>query len=325
MIWQWVSKLASLKFTLIVICLVGAGVIVSYRSVGTTPWALALPLFLFSLNLFAAVLTNPAFRRKMPLLMFHLALIAIVLLVAVGRLSYLKGIVELAQGEHFSASLAEVEKGPWHRGRLDQVSFANEGFTIEYALGVQRGKTVNSVRWRDEHGKEKRGVIGDMVPLSLYGYNFYTTPNKGFAPIFTWQPDAGGPPVVGAVHLPAYPKYEYRQAQTWTPPGSKASVWVMLQFDEVILNPEQPSEFRLPTEHRLVVRVEDVRHELRQGESLRLADGVLKYNGLRSWMGYSIFYDFTLPWLFAAGVLAVGCMAAYFWGKFSVRPWNKQA
>jgi len=158
--------------------------------------------------------------------------------------------------------------------------------------------------------------------LTLYGYNFYTSPNKGFAPAFIWRPDTGEP-VLGTVHLPAYPKHEYKQALTWTPPGSKTAVWVMLQFDDIILDPAKPSEFRLPAQHKLVVRVGEVRHELKPGESMRLPDGVLEYNGLRSWMGYTIFYDFTLPWLLAAGVLAVGCMAWYFWGKFSVRPWNR--
>lgn len=325
MIRQWVSKLASLRFTLVVIGLMGAGIIVSYRNEGTATWALALPLFLFSLNLFAAILTNPLFRRQMPLLMFHLALIAIVLLVAVGRLSYLKGKVEVGEGETFSAQLADVDKGPWHWGRLDKVSFINEGFTIEYeptVKGVKRGRTFNSLRWRDEEGKEKHGVIGDMTALTLYGYHFYTSPNKGFAPAFIWRPDAGKP-VLGTVHLPAYPKHEYKQALTWTPPGSREAVWVMLQFDEAIINPDKPSEFHLPTEHRLVVRTGEVRHELKPGESVRLADGVLEYNGLRSWMGYTIFYDITLPWLLASGVLAVGCMAVYFWRKFSVQSWNR--
>ena len=161
-----------------------------------------------------------------------------------------------------------------------------------------------------------------MTALTLYGYHFYTSPNKGFAPVFAWHHDAGEP-VLGTVHLPAYPMHQYEQALAWTPPGSKTSVWVMLQFDEIILNPEKPSEFRLPAEYKLIVRVGDVRHELKPGESVRLADGVLEYNGLRSWMGYKIVYDITLPWLLAAGVLAVGCMAVYAWRKFSVQPWNR--
>lgn len=323
MILQWASKLASLKFTLVVIVLVGLGVIVSYRSEGVTTWTLAIPLFLFSLNVFAAILTNPVFRRQMPLLMFHLALVAIVLLIAVGRLSYMRGFTELAVGETFSAEAAEVDQGPWHWSRLDRVSFTNEGFEIDYAAGVKLTKTLNSISWRDEDGKEKRGTIGDMTPLTLYGYSFYTShKNKGYAPTFIWRPD-GGTPVIGTVHLPAYPRHEYRQAMTWAPPGSKTSVWVMLQFDDVILSHDKESEFRLPSQHTLVVRTGDVRHQLKPGESVRLPDGLLEYNGLRTWLGYTIFYDFTLPWLLAAGLLAVGSITAYFWRKFSLQPWNR--
>lgn len=332
MVRLWVGKLASLKFTLFILALLGIGIIVSYRGVGTITWALVLPLFLFSLNILAAILTNPVFRRQMPLLMFHLALIAIVLLAAVGRLTYLKGTVEVVEGGAFSSQMVEAEKGPWHWGRLDQIFFTNEGFSVEYApevipgvgVNVEPGNMVNKVRWRDEQGREQRSVIGDMVPLTLYGYHFYAnTKHKGFAPTFVWRPAAGGPPVLGAVHLPSYPLHEYKQAQTWTPPGSKTAVWVLLQFDEVILDPQKPSEFRLPAEHQLVVRVGEERHPLRPGESLRLADGVLQYNGLRSWMGYTIFYDFTLHWLLAASVLAVGSMAVHFWRKYSARPWDR--
>jgi hypothetical protein len=325
---QWVGKLASLKFTLVVIVLVGAGITISYRSEGTTTWALALPLFLFSLNIMAAVWTNPVFRRKKPLLVFHLALITLVLLVALGRLTYMKGRVEVADGEIFSSRQAIVDKGPWHWGQLDRVSFINDGFTIEYVpgdSGVERGTTVNSLRWLDESGREQHGTMGDLIPLTLYGYKFYTSPNKGFAPTFFWRPDTGAPPMLGSVHLPAYPKYEYKQALKWTPPGSKTDVWVMLQFDEMILDPKRPSEFHLPAQHQLIVRVGEERHELKPGQSLRLPEGVLEYNGLRSWMGYNIFYDFTLPWLLVAGVIAVASMSVHFWGKFSARPWDKQA
>ncbi len=320
---QWLGKLASLKLTLAIMALVGVGAAVSYYSEGAITWALALPLFLLSLSIFAAVLTNPVFRRQAPLLMFHLALIAIILLMAVGQLTYMKGTVEVTEGAAFSSDSVKIDKGLLHWGQIDKVSFINEGFTIEYAPGVRRGKTRNSLRWRDESGREQRGVIGDMVPLRLYGYSFYTSPNKGFAPAFTWYPGAGGPTVAGAVHLPSYPVHEHQQALTWTPPGSRDTVWVMLQLDEVVLDPQKPSSFRLPVQHRLVVRSGEERRELRPGDFMRLSDGVLEYNGLHRWMGYTISYNFTLPWLLAAGILAVGSLAAYFWGKFSARPWDE--
>ena len=317
------GKLGSLKLTPFVLLLLAIGAGISYRNAGTTTWVMALPLFLVALNIFAAVLTNPKFHRSRPLLVFHLALIAIVLLVALGRLTYLKGHTELTEGQEFASLSAEVEQGPWHRGKLSQVSFVNEGFSVKYAPGIKIENIENAVRWRDEDGREQHGVIGSLAPLTLYGYKFYPSSNKGFAPTFIWHPAAGGPPILGAVHLPAYPSHEYKQALAWTPPGSKTALWVMLQFDEVILDPQRPSEFRAPNQYQLIVRYGDERRELKPGESIRLEEGVLEYNGLRNWMGYAIFYDFTLPWLLAASTLAVVSMAVYFWGKFSVRAWDK--
>lgn len=317
------TALASLKLTLVILAALGAGIVAAYLSATPTIWALAVPLGAFAGNLIAAVATNPVFRRKTALLIFHLALIALILLIAAGRLTYLKGQLELAEGEVFEGQLTQEESGPWHPRRLHALRFSNEGFTIHYAKGVRRGATRNRVAWMAPDGQLRRAVIGDQNPLVLSGYRFYTSHNKGFAPTFTWHPGSGAAPVTGTVHLPAYPLHEHKQAIEWTPPDSRTPLWVMLQFDEVILDPAQPSEFRLPSAHRIVVRVGEERHELGPGERVRLAEGVLEYNGLRNWMGYTVFYDFTLPWLFAACLLAVISLAWHFWSRFSARPWDK--
>lgn len=320
---QILAALASLKLTLVILAALGAGIVVAYVSATPTTWALAAPLAAFALNLLAAVADNPAFRRKTSLLIFHLALIALILLFAAGRLTYLKGQLELAEGEVFDGQLTQEESGPWHPDRLNTLRFSNEGFTIHYAEGVRRGATRNRVAWAAPDGSVQRAVIGDQDPLILSGYRFYTTHNKGFAPTFTWHPGSGAAPVTGTVHLPAYPLHEHKQAIEWVPPNGKTPLWVMLQFDEVILDPAQPSEFRLPSTHRIVVRAGEERHEIEPGGRVRLAEGVLEYNGLRVWMGYTVFYDFTLPWLLAACLLAVLSLAWHFWGKFSARPWDR--
>ncbi len=320
--WRVLRALASLKFTLAIIIALALGVVATYTSAVQAVWGLVGPLLAFALNLVAAVATNPIFRRQTPLLMFHLALIAIVLLVAIGRLTYLKGQLELAEGEVFDGQLTRAERGPWHPTHLDALRFSNEGFTVAYAKGIRRGETHNQVVWTDSDGNSRREIIGDQVPLDLSGYRFYTSHNKGFAPTFIWYPDTGAPPIMGTVHLPSYPIHEYKQALEWTPPGSAHSLWVMLQFDDVILDPEKPSEFHLPSRYRIVVRSGEERRELKPGDSMRLADGLLVFDGLRSWMGYTVFYDFTLPWLLASGLLAVTSLAVHFWKKFSSQPWN---
>lgn len=322
-VWRALALLASLKLTLVILAALGAGVVAAYLSETRTVWALVVPLALCAANLLAAIATNGVFRRQLPLLVFHLCLLALILLVAAGRLTYLKGQVELTEGEWFEGELTGREAGPWHQGRLGDVRFVNEGFRIEYAPGIRRGPTRNAVRYRDEAGRAGRAVIGDQVPLVLHGYRFYTSHNKGFAPTFLWTP-TGGEGQVGSVHLPAYPLHEYRQAQTWRLPGTGSEAWIMLQFDELLLDPERPDEFKLPDRHALVLRIGDRRWELGPGEGVDLPGGRLAYQGLRGWMGYTVFYDWTIPWLLAAALAATGSLGWHFWRKFARQPWDRE-
>ncbi len=317
----WLGALASLKLTLAGLVALGAGVLASYAGAIESTWGLAAPLGVLATNLGAAVLGNAAFRRQAPLLVFHLALLAIVVLAAAGRLTYLKGRLELSTGETFSGELAQSERGPLHRSRLERAAFTNEGYTIGYSAGIRRDETRNAVAWTGAGGRVQRAVIGDQRPLVLEGYRFYTSPNKGYAPVFGWRPKDGAPRL-GTIHLPAYPAHEYRQALDWTLPGSDIGVWTMLEFDEVILDPAKPSQFRLPERHRVIVRIGDERRVMTVGDRLELAQGTLAYQGLTTWMGYTVYYDWTLPWLLAACVLAVASLAWHFLRQFAAQPWD---
>ncbi|WP_407279474.1 cytochrome c biogenesis protein ResB [Aromatoleum evansii] len=312
---------ASLRLTLALIALLGFGVAFAYLREDARTWPLVVPLILLAFNLLAAVLTNGVFRRQTALLVFHLALIVLLLLVAAGRLSYLTGYVGVTEGVPFDGTLAESQRGPLHAGDIAQVRFVNKGFSIDYAPGLQRGATRNAVAWSEGNGRWHEEMIGDQTPLVLSGYRFYTTFNKGFAPTFLWR-DAHGNDFLGSVQLPPYPLKEYSQAAAWSPPGSTLSIWVMLDIDEVLLDPAEHTSFRLPERYKLIVRIGDDRHELRPGDSLQTAEGTLEFEGLRNWMGYRVFYDWTLPWLLAACAVAVASLGAHFWLKFSARPWD---
>lgn len=316
--------LASLKLTLLILAALAVGIIVTYRNETKTTWPLVLPLALCALNLLAAIATQPVFRRQVPLLMFHLALLSIIVLVAIGRMTYLKGHVELVEGQEFDGVLTAQDAGPWHRNRLSPLRFVNAGFSIDYAAGVRRGATQNKVRYADEDGTVREVIIGDNTPMILDGYRFYTSFNKGFAPTFLWRPNEpqGAPPLLGTVNLPAYPIHEYQQAMEWVLPGTEIKAWTLLQFDEVILDPDKPSSFRLPEKHQVVMRIGEQRWELVPGQVIDLPQGRLEYQGLRSWMGYSVFKDWTIHWLLAACGLAVSALGWHFWRKFAARPWD---
>lgn len=316
----WLQRLASLKLTLVIIALLLAGSAVALASREQMTWPLVVPLALFAANLGAAVLTNAMFRRQTALLLFHLALIAILLLVAAARLTYLRGGFELAEGEMFDGRLTGFEAGPWHRWRLDRALFQNLGFAIDYAPGIRRGQTRNRVRWIEDNGVPREAIVSDMDPLVRHGYHFYTSPRKGFASVFVWLP-ADGPPVRGGVHLPAYPANENNQVQEWTPLGTSLKLSITLRIDEVIFDPARHSAFRVPRRHSIILRSGDVVRELVPSAQVQLAGGTLVYEGLRAWMGYEVFYDWTMPWLLAACIVAVLSLAWHFWRKFAAQPW----
>jgi cytochrome c biogenesis protein len=320
---RFATVLASLKLTLAALVLLAGGVTLAYnrQGDGEATWPLVFPLSLLALNLLAAIAVNRTFRRQIALLMFHLALLAIIVLIALGRLTYLRGTAEVVTGGEFDGLLTR-EAGPWHAGDIEAVRFRNEGFSIHYSPGLQRDATVNRITLLDADGMPRRAEIGDQVPLLVGGYRFYTTPNKGFAPIFTWLPDDGAA-VRGAVHLPGYPLHRYEQAQQWQLPGTPFSLWIMLSFDETLLDRAKAENFRLPETHRLVVRNGESRTELQPGERLRLPGGTLVYEGLSTWMGYAVFYDWTMPWLLAACALGVIALTWHFGARHFARPWRE--
>ncbi len=263
----------------------------------------------------AALLTQPRLRADFALFVFHLALLALLALAALGRLATLTGTLELAQGEVFDGQLLTREAGPLHPDRLSRLRFVNDGFTIDYAEGWRRGRTANDVRVFGDDGRVASVRIGDIDPLVLEGYRFYTTPNKGFAVVLRWVPRDGRPAERGTVHLPAYPMHEHRQAQSWRIPGTAREAWVMLDLEAPAIDPTRASSFRVPGAHRLVLVTGADRRELRPGDTVALPEGLLVYEGLTAWMGYKVFYDPTLPWLLAAAAVAILALSAFFWRR----------
>lgn len=275
----------------------------------TTAWIP--PLGVFSLSLLAAVATNPRFRRDWSLLGLHLGLLALVALVAVSRLTYFDGAVTLTRGEEFDGRLLVDRRGPLHRGGVERLRFANEGFVEEYIPG-QRWKTTQArLRWRDEQARERVAVIDNDRPLLLDGYRIYSTFNRGYAPVIAWAPH-GGSEEIGAVQL--RPGEGFSLGAEWQLPAGPR-VWALLELPPV--RDLTPGERRanlgeIGLDHKLVLRIGDRRHVFRPGETVELPQGRLRYVRLDSWMGYRVVYDVAMYWMLSAAMIVVVCMIVYY-------------
>lgn len=314
------SALGSLKLTLPGMALLVVGVLASYRAALTPAWWVAAPLALLAVNLAAAIATNVRFRRQPGLLVFHLCLLAVLLLAAAGRLAYFSGRAQVLVGEAFDAAAVQVQsRGPWHPGeRLDGVSFVQGDFSVAYAPGLTRGETRSEVSLPDR--ANATAVVGDTRPLKAAGFRFYTTSNKGYAALLTWLGEDGGRSR-GAIHFPSYPLKDWNQVNRWrTSAGTELRVELVLARRAPDTRDWVLDSRRARGAGSLRVHRGERSRALQPGEWLELPGGRLRFDELRMWMGYHIAFDPMLSWLLAAGALGVAGLAWHFWRKLWSRP-----
>jgi hypothetical protein len=308
---------ASNRTTLLLLVGLALGIIVYYQITQDRPlWMVLVPTLLLVVNFLLALFTRGILKTNWALMLFHFSLIALVILVLMAQMTYLKATLELTTNEMFSGQLENVRRGPWHRFGLTQARFTNLGFQIRYHKGIKRDKTLNQIQVINNDGRNQIIEIGDHVPLVIGHYRFYTSHNKGYAPVFEWHPSDSTEIILGGIHLPAYPVHEYRQALEWKIPGSARSLWTFLNMEDDVLPEDRAFDFQVPEKNQLIVRYQDQRHELRPGDQLTLPEGVLRYQKLSTWMGYKVDYDWTRPWLLATALIGLLGLFMHFILKF---------
>ena len=308
---------ASTRLMLVGFGALGLVLIAKEFSLFSASWLVLAILSGLTLNLAAALIVTPRLRRETGLFIFHLGLLALLILAGVGRLTHFDGHVEVMEGNAFSASeVTPDSKGVLHPDWLQRIVFFQGPFSVDYAPGVKRAGTRSEVLVQSESGVEMRSA-GDDVPLVERGFRFYTTHNKGIAVVLTWLP-TNGEAITGAVHMPGFPLFNWKQDNSWQPPnGPDLRFWLHLD------TPLQEDRAWTLSSDRvsgvLVVNAQGKRIELKRGESATMDGGVLRFDELRGWMGYRIFFDPTLPWMLAAAMVAVFGLALQFWRKSVTR------
>ncbi len=305
----FLKLLASGKLTVVGMLLLGI-LLYALHDQKDLIWMLSLPFALLALNLLAAIIMKPGLRKSRGMLVFHLALLLLLLLAAFGRLSRFEANVEIVEGGVFNINnLSDVIRGPLHFGQLEQLSFMQGKYSVEYEDDLQRGLTQSEVILPDEQGRPIRQFVGDDKPLRLHGYQFYTTSNKGFAVILTWIPETGRA-LRGALHLPSFPYLDWNQTTTWKIPGTNKTVNIELQVPQTLREQlKRKLSWKLQSHAAnnasLEIRSGDSPIKLNRGEQISLANGVLRFDDVRGWMGYKVYYDPTLSWLFIIAVCGI--------------------
>ena len=312
------ASLASARVMLAGFALLAAGTYAAHDDPAAPAALIVAPLCLLAANLGAAIATNRRLSRG-GLGVFHIALLTLMIVAAGGRLSRFEGRVELTQGQSLGEAAVEVTtRGPLHPDALSAVAFVQGPFSVDYAPGVRRAHTYSEVGVPDAGGGLTTRTVGDDTPLVLEGYRFYTTHNKGLAPVVTWSPD-GGTAQTGSLHMPSYPLFDWKQENRFTPPGGP-EVRLFLRIDTPV---DDQAAWRLDPQTMptaLVVHAEGRRSELAPGESVRLTSGTLRFERLTGWMGYKIYFDPTLPWLFVLATVAATGLAWHLWRRAVAGP-----
>lgn len=317
---HWLSKLASLRFTLVGIGGLLVFVLLTYRSGGAALMWLLLPLCALSANLVAALLCNRAFRLQTALLSFHIGLLIVFLLVCGGLLTHLQGRIELVEGEQFDADRVEiVSSGLLHRNKLKDVRFRQETVEVQYVAGLQRGMTRSRVVRQRPDGPEESMLTGDGRSLTAGGYRFRPTVNKGFALLLEWR-GTDGTIGLGAINFPSFPEFEWMQRNTWATPAGE-TIDIELLFVERVPDADAWT-LRSAGQAFSVTVAADSRSpvQLYSGDSMEVSGGTLRVSGLRLWLGYRVDSNPFLPWILAAALFSVISLGAHFHLKFRPGP-----
>jgi len=310
------TRLASLKLTLFGILGVIVLAVLSNKGPELSTGWLVLPLAFLSLNLLAAIGTNSAFRGQPALLVFHVCLLAVLLLLGIGLLIRFDGHVELVEGETFNPNVVQVtEQGAWHASNLDSVSFEQGEIEVAYLPGLIRRSTRSVITEIRPDGDIRNVVIGDRVNTTVSGYRFISTFNKGLAVVVVWS-DAYGNQRRGSINFPSYPEYEWKQLNTWTTPGGEK---VELELKLAIVAPRDEAWLLRSDSVPFAIELRRDANPPRilwPGDTMKLRDGMLRIENLRMWMGYRIDFYPLLSWVFTAALFALVALYMHFQMKF---------
>jgi cytochrome c biogenesis protein len=281
------------------------------------PWVV-LPLSLLALNLFVALIVRHAFRHQAALLLFHVGLLAVLILVGAGVSIRFDGSVEVVEGTAYNSTEVTARGQGWmHRNRLDTVNFIQGPLEIDYLSGLTRDTTHSRVVVGQPDGTEIERIVGDRQGFTSNGYRFTTTFNKGYSVVVLWR-GSDGQEGLGAVNFPSYPKFDWKQTNDWTTPSGETLTFELKLAERVPEDGPWTLSSRDADYEVGISSASQSERTIGPGQSIAVEGGEIAPVDLRLWMGYRIDYNPLLPWLLTAAFLSLGALAVHMAQKFRV-------
>lgn len=318
---QVLRPLASLRLTFVGLGLLAAGAGIGVLQPQWLRPLVGVAIGVLVVNLLAAIAFTPAFRRQLPLMTFHVALLLLAVLVLASVLTAFKGSSEIAEGQWFDGQMVRHSAGAWHDNHRLRLPIFLDRVDLRLRPDGRVADMQGFLRV-EEDGVASRRVLTLNEAVRVNGVQITRAPARGYAALLAWTAAGGGEaPAFGTVHFPPIPVDPHALTASWTLPADGRQMWLKLELP-ASQPPVADAVVRPPAHAELVIRDDrDLRRVLRRGEEVSLPGGTLRFVELRWWIGLSFHYDPAQPWLLAASLVAVAALGWHFWRKFARVSW----
>ncbi len=310
---NFINQLASLQVTLAGLFVFALGLAVISLEYNNATLAISPGFAILLVNLICAILIKEKINRNPALLIFHLSLLSLMCLIIASRLTYMKGWLQVNEGEKFTQMSGILHQGIFHSNPLQTLNFQQ----LNFKTTIQDGRRIKTQSFIRQAQSEKPFIIQDQTPMTIGAYQFTLSSHIGYSLLLNWQSDFNY--VEGSIKLPAYSRYRIL-SQTWTIPNTELELELHLEMDN---QSEMRGHFKQLKDYQLLIFYQNREIILKKGESYQFEQGRLSFYGLKRWIGYDVFYDWTIPWLLATCLLAIGSLALFLWQKNNSIKWDE--
>ena len=314
--YKLLAWLSGLPLTLLGLVTFLAGVLPVVTGYVSATSGLALGYSLLLINLVFAILVREKIKNNPFLLLFHMALLLMLLAVGVSRLTYFKGWVEISLDMPITEPTGVISKGPWHPNAFKKTRVALLDFEANYGSDGR----YQSIRSLLQVGNSQQPtLIADSQTADILGYQFTQSSNIGFALSFVWMA-TDGTLVQGVSHFPSQTAYPETQGIDLQLPGVEKSIWIGLDIVSKRQDFFTP-EFHVPEDYSYTVMSTSGPQMVTPNSAVSLPEGQLMLNGLVPWIGYDLYYDPSIYFLLFTSLIGVCALAIFLWQRQVKTSW----